>query len=132
MQTHATASPWNFGSAILFEPQNSLKPRDAVFAEAWHAQALALADTMINAGYFSATDWAQALGAALKTAGDNGEPDTTETYYLCAINALEQLVARATSIDQISLQNRKTAWKHAYLATPHGQPVRLAAGGKSP
>ncbi|MEE9388525.1 MAG: nitrile hydratase accessory protein [Paracoccaceae bacterium] len=109
----------------MFRPDDPLKPRDAVFDEAWHAQTLALADTMVQAGIFSADDWALALGAALKQADAKGESDTTETYYHCAINTLEQLVARNTAIDQPALNSRKASWERAYLATPHGQPVSL-------
>ena len=114
----------------MFRPNDPLKPRDDLFEEAWHAQTLALADTMVQAGIFSAGDWAKTLGAALKIAGENGAPDTTETYYHCAIDALEQLVAGGTPINAVTLSERKNTWERAYLATPHGQPVKLEAGVK--
>lgn len=109
----------------MFEPENPLKPRDKVFNEAWHAQTLALADTMIKAGHFSASQWASTLGVALKAAETDGKPDNAETYYHCAINALEELVNNNTPIDQELLKNRKQAWETAYLQTPHGEPVKL-------
>jgi len=112
----------------LFEPEDPLKPRDAVFDEPWHAQVLAIADTMVQAGTFSASDWAGALGAALKAAEARGDDDTAETYYLCATEALEGLVARNTQISGEALAERKAAWARAYLATPHGKPVDLEAG----
>ena len=99
-----------------------------MFEEGWHAQTLALADTMIQAGHFSAGDWAATLGRHLKEADENGKPDSTETYYQCAISALETLVANSTTIDHRALLDRKTTWERAYLATPHGQPVKLSAG----
>ena len=113
----------------MFEPDDPLKPRDAVFDEAWQAQTLALADTMVRAGHFSATDWAATLGATLRNAEARGEPDTAQTYYHCAVSALEQLVAGKTAIDETMLLERKSAWERAYLATPHGHPVKLGAGG---
>lgn len=109
----------------MFKPDDPLKPRDEAFEEGWHAQTLALADTMVKAGYFSATDWAKTLGAALKDADTKGEPDTTQTYYHCAIGALEQLVAKGTPIDAHMLNARKQAWAQAYQSTLHGQPVVL-------
>lgn len=111
----------------MFKPDDPFSPRDEVFEEAWHAQTLALADTMVKAGHFSANEWAAALSTALKTADKNGKPDNTETYYLCAINALEQLVTENTSINQSNMTDRKANWESAYLATPHGQPVKLSA-----
>ena len=114
----------------MFEPEDPLKPRDAVFEEPWHAQVLAIADSMVQAGTFSASDWASALGTALKAAEARGDADTAETYYLCATEALETLVASATDIAPSALVERKQAWERAYLATPHGKPVNLAAGEK--
>ena len=112
----------------MFEPEDPLKPRDAVFEEPWHAQVLAIADSMVQAGTFSASDWANALGAALKAAKARGDADTAETYYLCATEALEGLVATAAGIDPATLHERKQAWERAYLSTPHGKPVLLEAG----
>ena len=109
----------------MFKPDDPLKPRDAVFDQTWHAQTLALADTLVQGGHFTANDWAEALGAKLKDAAAIGQPDTTETYYHCAINALEILVAQHTVIDPSMLKDRKSAWTHAYHTTPHGQPVNL-------
>ena len=48
---------------------NSLKPLASVdgepaFAEAWQAEALAIADTLVQNGLFSAGDWSEALGEA--------------------------------------------------------------------
>lgn len=128
MPIRAILSRWNFGKAILFKPEDPLKPRDSVFDEAWHAQTLALADTLVRAGHFSAHDWAGALGAALATAGQNGAPDTQETYYHAALSALETLTARHTELADKDLKKRKSAWEKAYLNTPHGKPVRLGAG----
>ncbi|MFV2038397.1 MAG: nitrile hydratase accessory protein [Paracoccaceae bacterium] len=101
-----------------------------VFDEPWHAQVLALADTLIAARKFSQSEWASALGGALKGACARGDTDSTETYYLCAVEALEALIAGHTPIDAPTLSARKDAWARAYLATPHGHPVHLSAGGK--
>jgi len=68
------------------------------------------------------------LGAALQDANASGEPDNTQTYYHCAIHALEQLVDENSQIKKLMMSERKNTWKRAYLATPHGQPVKLEAG----
>lgn len=108
----------------MFKPDDPLAPPRPAFSEPWQAQVLALADTMVTAGHFSATDWAEALGAALKSAEANGEPDTEETYYACALTALEALSPRA-GIASADLVQRKADWEAAYRRTPHGKPVRL-------
>ncbi len=109
----------------MFAPDDPLAPNGPVFDEPWHAQVLALADTLIKGGNFSAKNWAQTLGAALKAAAARSEPDTSDTYYLCAVEALEILVDHKTTIDRATQTRRKSAWTHAYLSTPHGQPVHL-------
>lgn len=97
------------------------------FAEPWHAQVLGLAQLLIEGGHVSATDWAEALGAALDAAARRGAPDTEETYYTAALAALEQ-VSEMARIEPGDLNNRVEAWRQAYLDTPHGQPVHLKDG----
>jgi nitrile hydratase accessory protein len=107
----------------LFNPNDPLAPPKPAFSEAWHAQVLAMAGTMVKAGHFTATDWAEALGAELKAAV--GQEDSEATYYACALNALEALSAREAGISQVDQVARKDAWEAAYLRTPHGKPVVL-------
>ena len=112
----------------MFRPEDPLAPRDPVFEEAWQAQVLAIADTMVQAGRFSATDWAETLGATLRAAEAAGLPDTTATYYTAALDALEQLTTQVTDISGPALSDRKSQWVRAYERTPHGQPVLLERG----
>lgn len=100
-----------------------LKPH---FSEGWHAQALALADSMVTAGHFSAALWADALGAALAELGADQAPDTEDTYYHAVIDALEALTVAQTKIGSSDLTRRKEAWTRAYNETPHGKPVKLS------
>ena len=115
------------------EQQSALKPLAAVdgnpvFDEAWQAQALAIADSLVRAGLFSASDWSDALGAALRQAESNGAADNQETYYQCVLSALEGLVASHSEINQQAMAGKRRDWEQAYLSTPHGQPVKLDAG----
>ncbi len=111
----------------------ALKPLAAAdgepaFAEAWQAEVLAIADTLVQSGLFAAGDWSNALGAALKAAEAEGEADNQETYYNCALAALESLVAEHSDIGLEAMTNMRDDWERAYRATPHGQPVVLDAG----
>lgn len=85
---------------------------------------LALADTMIREGHFTAGEWADALGAALREAEAAGAPDSEATYYAAALSALEGL-SEAAGIGAEDRECRKSAWEQAYRRTPHGQPVVL-------
>jgi nitrile hydratase accessory protein len=98
-----------------------------LFAEPWQAEVLAMADALLACRLFSASDWASALGAALAEANRNGAPDTPTTYYRAALAALEALLSsHAPEISRL-MPGRISAWRRAYLDTPHGQPVTLAA-----
>jgi len=108
----------------LFRPDDPLAPPKPAFDEAWQAQALAMADAMVQAGHFSASDWAEALGAELAAATTRAEPDTLQTYYLAVLAALETLSERA-GITRADRSTRRAAWEAAYHRTPHGQPVEL-------
>jgi nitrile hydratase accessory protein len=94
------------------------------FAEPWQAEVLALAFALTEQGVFSAAEWSEALGAELRRAEAAGAPE--DTYYAAALTALEQLTG-AAGISEDTLAARVEAWRQAYLRTPHGQPVVLAA-----
>lgn len=112
----------------MLRPDDPLSPRDPVFDEAWQAQVLAIADTMVQAGRFSAGAWAETLGAELRAAEASGQPDTPQTYYEAALAALERLTTEVTPITGADLEARKADWTRAYERTPHGQPVLLERG----
>ena len=102
-------------------PEDPLAPLGHRFAEPWHAQVLASAQALIRAGHVTANQWAEALGAALVTASNDGKPDTEDTYYHAALIALEAV----TPVDPAELSQRKADWEDAYRRTPHGSPVVL-------
>ncbi len=100
-----------------------------VFAEPWQAQAFALTLKLHEAGHFTWAEWAEALGAEIDAARASGDPDLGDTYYQHWLAALERLVAEKGLTESGELVDRKAAWKRAFLHTPPGQPVELAAGG---
>jgi nitrile hydratase accessory protein len=101
---------------------------EVVFDEAWQAQALGLADCLVHAGVISASQWADALGDALRDAARAQAPDDMETYYNAVLSALETLLQRSGIVGAHEAATRKAQWERAYLNTPHGQPVELRAG----
>ena len=104
------------------------QPRDEagpVFEEPWEAQAFALALKLHEAGHFTWSEWAEALGAEIKAAQARGDPDLGDTYYQHWLAALERLAAEKGLVPAGDLAARKAAWRQAFLDTPHGQPVAL-------
>ena len=101
---------------------------EPAFDEPWQAEVLALAFALADRGVFSPAEWSRTLGAELRQAEARGAPDDHETYYAAALAALEQLLAASGGITADALARRTEEWRRAYLHTPHGQPVELAAG----
>ena len=104
------------------QPQDGDGP---VFAEAWEAQAFAMAVMLHEKGVFTWSEWAAALSAEIKAAQAAGDPDLGDTYYRHWLNALERLVAEKGLASAEALRETAHAWEDAARATPHGQPIAL-------
>ena len=100
-------------------------PEAPPFEEPWHAEALALAEALQQAGRITSVEWAEALGAAIVRAQATGDPDDGSTYYAHVVDALEHLVVAKSLSTASLLAARKEAWRDAYARTPHGKPVTL-------
>ena len=98
-----------------------------VFEEAWQAEVLAIAQSLIDNGAISGTDWANALGIALRSVQNDDARDNVAGYYDAVLMALEAIVQADCGIDVRTLDETRKAWITAYETTPHGQPVFLAA-----
>ena len=86
------SAPGQRGQSLADLP---LLPRDEegpVFEEPWQAQAFAVVVELIDSGQVTRTEWAEALGAALRAAEARGEYDTGTRYYDHWLAALESLV----------------------------------------
>lgn len=94
-----------------------------VFAEPWEAQAFALAVKLSEAGHFTWTEWAAALGAELKAAAERGAPDDGSRYYQHWLAALERLVTERGLADREDLVARQRALGPGPSNPPHGEPV---------
>lgn len=88
------------------------------FEEPWQAQAWVIARALERAGLFSAAEWSDALGAAIRARDD-------DRYYDAVLAALETLIVRKGAVSPAELTRMKQAWHDAYESTPHGKPVDL-------
>ena len=106
-------------------------PRDdegPVFHEPWQAQAFAMALQLSEAGCFSWQEWTSVFSDEISRAQASGDPDLGDTYYNHWLAALERICAEKGLAEPGQLIRRKEDWRRAYLNTPHGQPINLAAG----
>ncbi|WP_428643194.1 nitrile hydratase accessory protein [Roseibium sp.] len=94
-----------------------------VFSAPWEAKVFALTLQAHQAGVFSWSEWAEALGAELAKDGD-GSGDTSG-YYDRWLEAFEKLLADKGVAGPGQLADLQAAWDAAARATPHGQPIEL-------
>jgi len=98
---------------------------EPVFTELWQAEAFAMVEALTDAGVFTAAEWSDALGAAIRTAQAAGDPDLGDTYYEHWVAALESLCVARGEIATAALDKCQNDWQRAYENTPHGHPVEL-------
>ena len=106
------------------------QPRDGegpVFRAAWEAQAFAMTLLLHERGVFTWPEGAATLAGEIKAAQAAGDPDLGDTYYQHWLNALERLVIAKGVASSETLHELEHAWEDAARATPHGQPIVLAA-----
>ncbi len=120
MPTRTTRSLQICGKATLSAPEP-----DRPFEAPWHADLFATTHALARTGAFEWTDWAEAFGAALAKADTDGAPKDGSTYYEIWLCAFEAFLADRKLADASRLGELESAWRDAYLSTPHGQPVAL-------
>lgn len=98
---------------------------EPVFAEVWQARAFALAIELSEQERFSRKEWTLTLARELKNAAARSELDDGSRYFEHLLTALEALAVEKGLTSRASLDERKQAWRDAYLRTPHGKPVEL-------
>ena len=96
-----------------------------VFYATWEAQAFAMAVALQGQGLFTWAEWAEMLGAEIKRAQAQGDPDRGDTYYHHWLAALERIIAAKGIATTATLGRYRDAWDHAASRTPHGTPIEL-------
>lgn len=100
-----------------------------VFAAPWEAKVFAMTVKAHDAGLFTWPEWADALGAELAKDGDGTGRGAAAAigYYDHWLGAFEKLLAAKGIAEAGQLTALRDAWDAAARATPHGQPIELAA-----
>jgi nitrile hydratase accessory protein len=101
---------------------------EPAFEEPWHAQVFAITVALNEAGRFDWSEWATRFGATLKAHGLSRELDGGADYFNAWLETLEGFLQELGLAEMAALQDLKAGWTRAYLNTPHGAPVHLAAG----
>lgn len=95
------------------------------FDAPWQADLFALTVAFSESGHFSWADWTAAFGATLARHGKARALDGGQDYYAAWLETFETLLAARGVTSAEEMAHFTGAWRAAYLATPHGQPVGL-------
>jgi nitrile hydratase accessory protein len=100
---------------------------EPAFEAPWHAQVFAVTVALHDAGHFTWPDWAERLGAALRSHGLGRDLNGGDDYFAAWLDALESLLAQKGLAETETLAALTAAWRAAYLSTPQGAPVHLGS-----
>jgi nitrile hydratase accessory protein len=99
---------------------------DIVFQSPWHSQLFAITVQLSEQGNFLWTEFVEIFGESLNQARLKIQSlDGNDNYFNCWLNALEKIIVDKNMGSLQNLSLLKENWTKAYLATPHGQPVKI-------
>ena len=102
------------------------------FREPWQARAFAMVVLLHRQGRFEWDEWVRVLGAEIAAAAQQPGEDPDAAYHRQFLAALERIVAALGIASPDDQRRRKEDWHRAYLNTPHGHAVELAAACPAP
>lgn len=99
---------------------------EPAFHEPWHAQVFAITVHLHQLGLFDWPNWTVRFGETLKTNGLSKDLDGGDDYFNAWLETLEAVLGEKQLADDPEIDHLVSAWRDAYLRTPHGQPVKLS------
>ena len=102
------------------------------FREPWQAKAFAMVVLLHRQGRFEWDKWVRVLGEEIAAAPQQPGEDPDDAYHRQFLAALERIVAALGIANPDDQRRRKEDWRRAYLNTPHGRAVELAAARPAP
>jgi nitrile hydratase accessory protein len=102
------------------------------FREPWQAKAFAIVLLLHRQGRFEWDEWVRVLGEEIAAAAQQPGEDPDAAYHRQFLAALERIVAALGIANSDDQRQRKEDWRRAYLNTPHGHAVELAAARPAP
>lgn len=103
-----------------------------VFAEPWHAEAVATTLTLSRNGLFNWNEWVDCFSAHIAAEPQREGEDANAAYYRQWLSALEDILAQKQIIGQEQIAQTKEDWRRSYLNTEHGKPVDFRRGLPEP
>ena len=114
----------NYISNLPFIKQNK---EDSVFLAPWQGQLVAITVHMSEIGYFKWLEFTCLFGKHLKLEKffKSNEVTLDDRYYICWLNALEELIINKKLGNKKSISIFRKKWEKAFNNTPHGKPEKI-------
>ena len=95
------------------------------FTSPWQAELFAIAILLCDAGHLNRAELSDAVERAISSASPANSRTAEDECFTAALRTLESAMAdRGIAIGR-EIDSAQGEWREAYLATPHGAPVRL-------
>ena len=100
---------------------------DSVFLAPWQGQLFAITVHMAETGHFTWFEFTYLFGNHLKLEKlfKFNEVTLDDRYYICWLNALEELIINKKLGNKKSISIFRKKWEKAFNNTPHGKPVKI-------
>lgn len=105
---------------------------DPAFAQPWEADAFVIAVALSQRGYFSWPQWVEQFAQEIRDFPQRSDESAHTAYYRQWLSCLEKILSQHHLIPMSELLIREEQWRQAFLNTPHGSPVDLAAASCPP
>lgn len=97
------------------------------FQKPWHANAFAILLSLHQAGRFTWPQWTQAFAQQEKLSPPRPAECIDDAYYRRVTETLLDLLSARGLVLPAHVAAVESAWRDAYLSTPHGHPVELTS-----
>lgn len=100
---------------------------ESFFLAPWQGQLFAMTVHMCEMGHFTWSEFTHLFGRHLSLHKNSklNEKNLNNKYYICWLNALEELIINKNLGNKKSLTSFKKKWTKAFNHTPHGKPVKI-------
>lgn len=95
------------------------------FTSPWQADLFAIAVSLCDAGHLDRAELSEAVEQAMSISSDANGMAAGEEFFAAALQILELALANRDIANPREIDSAQGECRQAYLATPHGAPVRL-------
>ena len=105
--------------------KDAFENSELYFFKPWQAELFAIAVLLCDAGHLDRAELSEAVEQAISSASSSDGLSAGEESFTEALRTLESALADRGFANRREIDSAQGEWRQAYLATSHGEPVRL-------